>query len=86
MLSSERRNSCPKGSPIFRRILLRYVSKILSFYSTHMIKEGKDQQRVNRLTAQYRQSMMYLFKSEISRLIELRYNKNKTKKKNKMKK
>ena len=80
MLSSERRNSRPKGSPIFRRILFHYVSKILSFDSTHMIKEGKDQRRVNRLTAQYRQSMMYLFKSEISRLIELRYNKNKTKK------
>ena len=85
MLSSERRNSRPKGSTIFRRILLCNVSKILSFDSTHMIKEWKDQQRVNRLTAQYRQSMMYLFKSEISRLIELRYNKNKTEK-NKMKK
>ena len=45
-----------------------------------MIKEGKDQRRGNRLTAEYRQSMMYLFKSEISRLIELRYNKTKMKK------
>ena len=48
ILSSERRNSRPKGSPIFRRILFRYVSKILSFDWTHMIKEGKDQRRGNR--------------------------------------